>query len=77
PLPGAWKPAQNAGSHISTATTAGGLLSGKKTNPAKILGSVRFLHRTGKTSLQNGNKAPPGTVRDLRTSQDNIQFSAP
>src|SRR5262249_47919740 len=46
PSPGAWKPAQNAGSHISTATTAAGLLSGKKSNPAKIVGSVRFLHRT-------------------------------
>src|SRR5262249_32070215 len=50
PSPGAWKPAQNAGSHISTATTAAGLLSGKKSNPAKIVGSVRFLHRTAKNN---------------------------
>jgi len=43
---GAWKPAYNAGSHISTATTAAGSLSAIKMNPAKIAGLVRFLHRT-------------------------------
>jgi len=44
--PGAWKPAYDAGSHISTATTAAGLLSAMNMNPAKIAGLVRFLHRT-------------------------------
>ena len=45
-IPGAWKPAHNAGSHISTATTAAGSLSAMKINPAKIAGFFRFLHRT-------------------------------
>src|SRR5579864_5761161 len=53
PSHGAWKPAPNAGFHISTATTATVPGLAGKANPAKIAGSVRFLHRTRKT------KSPP------------------
>jgi hypothetical protein len=48
-IPGAWKPAHNPGSHISTATTAAGSLLAMKRNPAKIVGLFGFLHRTIKS----------------------------
>ena len=40
---GAWKPASNAGSHISTATTAAGCLAETRTNPAKIGGLLHVI----------------------------------
>src|SRR5437016_4897263 len=46
PSHGAWKPAPNAGFHIPTATTTTVTRFGRKANPARIAGPVRFLHRT-------------------------------
>src|SRR5215467_9221635 len=64
-LPGAWKPAYNAGSHISTAMTTAGSHLAMKTHPAVIAGLVRFLHRTESSSeaVRRGLASLRGTRR--------------
>jgi hypothetical protein len=55
---GAWKPAQNAGSHISTATAAAADQFAKTTKPAKIARAYRFLCRTQIRCLANCRRNP-------------------
>ena len=45
---GAWKPAPNAGFPHSHSDYGDGTCFGRKANLAKIVGPVRFLHRTDK-----------------------------
>src|SRR5205809_7475179 len=45
-LHNAWKPAQNTGFHISTATAATATIKAKAAKPLKSWGFYRFLRRT-------------------------------
>ena len=55
-LPDARKPAYNAGSHISTATTTTGLEPAMYTKFFRIAALVRFLHRTDKRNDAAGSQ---------------------
>ncbi len=59
---GAWKPAQNAGSHISTATAAADQFA-KTTKPAKIARAYRFLCRTENRLTALKERRPEETVK--------------
>jgi len=47
----AWKPAQNAGSHISPATAAAGTIKAKAARTAKIARSLQILAQNRKNTL--------------------------
>src|ERR1019366_9580950 len=63
PSHGAWQPAPNAGFPHSHSDYGDGTRVGRKANPAKIAGSVRFLHRTHLWDIVL--LGPTGTMRGI------------
>ena len=85
PFPCAWKPVSNAGSHLSTATTAAGCLAATRINPAKIgllqrtnyASEVNSFHNSGWVPTKHGDGAHYHlqlTRRYIRVQKGQILF---